>query len=162
VRILRTLLAVLAAGGALAAAQPVLAGGGTESFRSDGTVRIDASRSGPLFPAGPLRIGSAARSTLIVANGGSVGGAFTLRVETGGSRALLRALWISIAPAGGRPLYRGPLADLEALNVGTLAPGARCRLVVAVSLRSTGTKASDDGLQGLTARADLSWSAVAA
>jgi hypothetical protein len=129
--------------------------GGGPGLRS-GTPAVGVSGRGPLFTLPALAPGTSATRSVVVSNSGDGAGTFVLGATTGGDRALLRQLRVTVT-SGGVTLYSGPLASLASVRLGTLAPGGHARLVLRVSLPAAG-----DELQGLSASADFGVSATAA
>jgi len=116
--------------------------------------------TGPALSASALRIGSTVKGSMTIRNTGDGAGRFDLQARIAGSRAFAKHLMLTVSRGDGAVLYAGPLTGLGALNVGRLEPGGQLSLDVQVTLRSTGTRAGDNLLQGRSASADFSWSAL--
>jgi hypothetical protein len=129
-------LATAAGGTAILSAERMVPGDertGTVTIRNTGEApgTLLLTREALHDPAGP--------------NGGRLGEALRLRVEE----------------VGGTPLYTGPLAELAALPVGSLAAGAARTFRLTASWPDGGIPAGpasgDNALQGASVRVDYAW-----
>lgn len=136
------------------AVHPVLAAAGG----SDGSVEVGRVGSGPVFDLGNLAPGDNASESVRIANTGSASGTFVLSVAVSGDAKLASSLVLTVADDTGRIAYQGPLADLAGETLGTLAPAEAHTYTLSVTLPST----AGNELQGLSAGASFSWSAVSA
>ena len=139
---------------ALVAVHPVLAAaGGPES-----TVAVGRVGSGPVFELGNLAPGQNASESVRIANTGGTPGKFVLSAAMSGDAKLASSLILTVADDTGRIAYRGPVAGLADETLGTFAPAEAHTYTLGVALPST----AGNELQGLSASASFSWSAVSA
>jgi len=150
----RILFPVLILAVALVAVHPVLAAAGG----SGGSVAVGRVGSGPVFDLGNLAPGDSASGSVRIANTGSAPGTFVLSAAVNGDAKLASSLVLTVADDTGRIAYRGPLAGLAGEALGTFAPAEAHAYKVSVALPST----AGNELQGLSAGASFSWSAVSA
>ena len=150
----RILLPVLILAVALVAVHPVLAAAGD----SDGNVAVGRVGSGPVFDLGNLTPGDKASESVRIANTGSASGTFVLSAAVSGDTKLASSLVLTVADDTGRIAYRGPLAGLAGETLGNFAPAEAHTFTLNVALPST----AGNELQGLSAAASFSWSAVSA
>ena len=150
----RILFPVLILAVALVAVHPVLAAAGA----SDGSVVVGRVGSGPVFDLGNLAPGDSASESVRIANEGSAPGTFVLSAAVKGDAKLASSLVLTVADDTGRIAYRGPLAGLSGEALGTFAPAEAHTYTLSVALPST----AGNELQGLSAGASFSWSAVSA
>ena len=139
---------------ALVAVHPVLGGVGS----SDGSVAIGHAGSGPVFDLGSLAPGHDASESVRIANAGTAPGRFVLSAAVSGDAKLASSLVLTVADETGRIAYRGPLAGLAAEALGTFAPAEAHTYKLNVALPGT----AGNELQGLSAGAAFTWSAVTA
>lgn len=150
----RVLFSLLILSVALVAVQPVLGGIGG----SDGSVAVGRVGSGPVFDLGNLAPGHNASESVRIANTGSAPGTFVLSAAVSGDSKLASSLVLTVADDTGRIAYRGPLARLAGEKLGTFAPAEAHTYKLSVALPST----AGNELQGLSAGASFTWSAVSA
>ena len=139
---------------ALVAVHPVLAA----ADGSDGSVAVGRVGSGPVFDLGNLAPGQNASENVRIANTGSAPGTFVLSAAVRGDAKLASSLVLTVAGDSGRIAYRGPLGGLAGETLGTFAPAEAHTYRLSVALPST----AGNELQGLSAGASFSWSAVSA
>jgi hypothetical protein len=160
-RLFLSVLVVASAGTLIALAAPSLAAPSVHF--ADGRPAITLSSTASPLDLAQLAVGEQRRGSLVVTNSGSGRGLYLLQIEGRGSRLLLRRLELTVTAGSGHALhrlYRGSLAGVGTLQLGRLDIGERRRLSFAVSLRSSGSDAGDNALQGLAAGVRLHWSAV--
>lgn len=139
---------------ALLAVHPVLGAVGG----ADGSVAVGRAGSGPVFDLGNLAPGHNASESVRIANAGSAPGTFVLSAAISGDAKLASSLVLTVADETGRVAYRGPLAGLAGEALGTFAPAEAHTYELSVALPTpTGNE-----LQGLSAGASFTWSAVSA
>ncbi|CAN5136773.1 hypothetical protein BH18ACT14_BH18ACT14_03620 [soil metagenome] len=150
----RILLPVLILAVALVAVHPVL----DAAEGSDGSVAVGRVGSGPAFDLGNLAPGQNASESVRIANTGSAPGTFVLSAAVRGDAKLASSLVLTVADDSGRIAYRGPLGGLAGETLGTFAPAEAHTYRLSVALPST----AGNELQGRSAGASFSWSAVSA
>ncbi len=139
---------------ALVAVHPVLGGIGG----SDGRVAVARNGSGPVFDLASLAPGQKASESVRIANAGSAPGTFVLSAAMSGDAKLASSLVLTVADETGHVAYRGPLAGLADETLGTLVPAEAHTYKLSVVLPGT----AGNELQGLSAGASFTWSAVSA
>ena len=149
----RVLFALLILSIALVAVQPVLGGIGG----SDGSVAVGRVGSGPVFDLGNLAPGQNTSESVRIANTGSAPGTFVLSAAVSGDAKLASSIVLTVADDTGRIAYRGPLAGLAGEALGNFGPADAHTYELSVGLPS----AAGNELQGLSAGASFTWSAVA-
>jgi spore coat-associated protein N len=166
-RLLRSLLSLFLAAAILAFALPVAFGKGLPAGADPAQIlspaapaSIGASGGAGLSASG-LVPGQSRATTIRVANTGGSAAAFSLgtrladRVAPGGA-PLSRALVVSVRSARtGAALYRGSLAALSGVRLGTIAAGAARAYRVAVAL----PEVAGNSVAGSALAARLVWSA---
>jgi spore coat-associated protein N len=150
----RILFSVVTLAVALVAVHPVLGGVGG----SDGSVTVGRSGSGPVFDLAGLAPGHDASGSVRIANAGSAPGTFVLQAAVSGDAKLASSLVLTVADETGRIAYRGPLTGLSGEALGTFAPAEAHTYRLSVTLPGT----AGNELQGLSAGASFTWSAVSA
>jgi hypothetical protein len=99
--------------------------------------------------AAGLLPGMSRGGTIRLTNSGNVQGRFTLSAaglsDIPSRPRLSDTLTLTVKDAGGSPLYEGPVSGFSTVDLGTLAPGAACTLVLTVAYPDG---AIDIGLQG--------------
>ena len=93
-----------------------------------------------------------------IANAGSAPGTFVLSAAVSGDTKLASSLVLTVADETGRIAYQGPLAGLADDALGTFAPAEAHTYQLSVALPGT----AGNELQGLSAGASFTWSAVSA
>jgi len=162
-RLLATAAAVAAAG-SVAVVGSTLAGirAGGSSIRRDpfagGSVVLVRSGSGAFLSSRNVAIGSTRTRTVRIANRGWRAGDLVVSARVR-SNELSRRLRLALT-VDGRPLYHGSLAGFRQARAGQIAPGAALTFRFRLVLRSSGSPAGDDALQGEAADASFSWSAA--
>jgi hypothetical protein len=137
---------------------------------ASGAVRIANSREGrAVFAAASMRPGEGVSGTLRIGNSGDVAGRFSVRRGSvadipgpGGGRLSQRVeLVLFDVTDVGHPVtvYAGPPAGLDAVELGTFAPGARRDYLVAATLPEGG--ATDNRYQGASLSLGFEWRAGA-
>jgi spore coat-associated protein N len=150
----RLLFSVVTLAVALVAVHPVLGGVGG----SAGSVTVARTGSGPVFDLGNLAPGHGASESVRIANAGSAPGTFILSAAVSGDAKLASSLVLTVADESGRIAYRGPLAGVAGDALGTFAPAEAHTYKLSVTLASS----AGNELQGLSAGASFTWSAVSA
>src|SRR3954470_12014459 len=123
------------------------------SNSGDGQAILDARRMVP---------GDSARGTVTISNTGDAAGATRLEpidlVDTPGPAGarLSQQLELEVTDTDGNPLYRGPLADMPAIDAGTFAPGERRTYRFVATL----PRSSGNAYQGAAASVNLRWTAI--
>jgi predicted ribosomally synthesized peptide with SipW-like signal peptide len=172
---------ILASLGALAAIGVLAIGGTYANFSATpttissnafttGTLSMSRSGSGAVLAASALKIGQESTGSVTISNTGSLAGIYSLGGSTTGSSALAGALKLVVYKETDNDttskLYDGALSGLSSVSLGTFAPagasGDAHTFYFHVSLPSTGSDAGDNLLQGTTASASFTWSAVQA
>jgi hypothetical protein len=170
-RILLTIAAVvavsaLALGGTYAnftASPTTIASNGFTS----GTLTMSRSGSGAILSAGNMKIGDTATGSVTITNTGSLAATYTLDGAVTGDASLAGQLNLKIYAdndnVAGSKIYDGALNGVSALSLGNFAATSGSHVYYFhVALPSTGTDAGDNLLQGKTATASFTWSAVQA
>lgn len=139
---------------ALVAVQPVLAAVGN----SHGQVAVTRSGAGPVFDLASLVPGQKASKSVRIANSGSAPGTFILSAAVSGNAKLASSLILTVSDETGRVGYTGPLAGVAGATLGTIAPAQAHTYKLSVALPGT----TGNELQGLSAGASFTWSAVSA
>jgi spore coat-associated protein N len=162
-------VSIAAAGGTYAnfAATPTTIG--SNAFAT-GTVSMNRSGSGAILSLPAMKIGDAASGSVTISNTGSLASVYSLSGATTGSAVLADQLRLVIYKDvdgdAGAKLYDGPLSGFTSAALGTFAAsgseGDAHTFYFHVSLETTGSDAGDNALQGLSATASFTWSAVAA
>ncbi len=93
-----------------------------------------------------------------IANAGSAPGNFVLSAAVSGDAKLASSLVLTVADETGHVAYRGSLAGLSSETLGTFAPAETHTYKLSVALPGT----AGNELQGLSAGASFTWSAVSA
>lgn len=150
----RILFSVVTLAVALVAVHPILGGVGGP----DGNVVVATNVAGPVFDLAGLAPGQKASDKVLIANAGSAPGAFVLSAAVSGDAKLASSLVLTVADETGRIAYEGPLAGLAGDALGTFAPAEAHTYQLSVALPGT----AGNELQGLSAGASFSWSAVSA
>lgn len=150
----RILFSVVTLAVALVAVHPVLGSAGG----SDGSVAVGRAGSGPVFDLGNLAPGHGESENVRIANTGSAPGTFVLSAAVSGNAKLASSLVLTVADETGRVAYRGPLAGLAGEALGSFAPAEAHTYKLSVALPGT----TGNELQGLSAGASFTWSAVSA
>jgi hypothetical protein len=162
-RLLRALLSLALAAAVLAIALPAAFGSGLPAG-ADPSQLLATSAPASVQTAGIAQLsasglvpGEGRTSSIRVANGGGSAAAFTLGAQLAGrSGALARALVIDVRGASGAELYRGSLAGLSRVGLGTLPAGAVRTYRVTVALAA----GAGNALAGSSLGARLVWSAA--
>jgi hypothetical protein len=139
---------------ALVAVHPVLGGVGTP----EGSVSVSRSGSGPVFDLAGLAPGHDTSGNVRIANAGSGPGNFVLSAAVSGDPKLASSLVLTVADETGHVAYRGSLGGLSSETLGTFAPAETHTYKLSVALPGT----AGNELQGLSAGASFTWSAVSA
>ena len=129
-----------------------------------GTLTMSRSGSGAIFSASAQKIGQESTGSVTITNTGSLAGV-TLSGSAGGSlaSALRLVIYKDNDGSAGSAVYDGPLAGFSSASLGTFAASGDSHVFYFhVSLPTTGTDAGDNALQGQSASASFSWSAVQA
>jgi hypothetical protein len=150
----RILFSVVTLAVALVAVNPILGGVGGP----DANVVVATNVAGPVFDLAALAPGQKASDKVLIANTGSAPGAFVLSAAVSGDAKLASSLVLTVADETGRIAYEGPLAGLAGDALGTFAPAEAHTYQLSVALPGT----AGNELQGLSAGASFSWSAVSA
>ena len=135
-----------------------------------GTVSMSRSGSGAILSVPAMTIGQDATGSVTITNTGSLAAVYSLSGSTSGSPVLadqLRlVLYKDVDGDAGAKLYDGSLSAFSSAVLGTFAAGGAAgdthTFYFHVSLPTTGSAASDNALQGLSASASFTWSAVQA
>ncbi|TMJ96879.1 MAG: hypothetical protein E6G67_04025 [Actinobacteria bacterium] len=130
-----------------------------------GTLTMSRSGSGAIFSASAQKIGQESTGSVTITNTGSLAGVYTLSGSAGGSlaSALRLVIYKDNDGSAGSAVYDGPLAGFSSASLGTFAASGDSHVFYFhVSLPTTGTDAGDNALQGQSASASFSWSAVQA
>ncbi len=135
-----------------------------------GTMSMSRSGSGAVLSASALKIGQVSTGSVAITNSGSLAGVYTLSGSASGSAVLGSALKLvvykDIDNSAPDKLYDGSLSGFTSAALGTFAAsgsaGDAHTFYFHVSLPTTGTDAGDNALQGATASASFTWSAVQA
>lgn len=170
---------ILASLGAVAATGVVAVGGTYANFTATpttisnnafttGTLSMSRSGSGAILSASALKIGQESTGSVTITNTGSLAGAYTLSGSTSGSSTLAGALQLVVYKDTDNDslsqIYSGSLAGFSSVALGTFAAsgssGDAHTFYFHVSLPTTGTDAGDNALQGTSASASFTWSAV--
>jgi hypothetical protein len=139
---------------ALGAVAPFLgAVGGTQ-----GRVAVGRSGSGPVFELAGLAPGQNASESVRLANTGTAPGTFVLSAAVSGNAMLASSLVLTVADETGHVAYKGTLSGLAGRTLGRLAPAQAHTYKLSVALPGT----AGNELQGLSAGASFTWSAVSA
>ena len=129
-----------------------------------GSLTMSRSGSGAIFSSAAMKIGDTATGSVTITNTGNLAGSYTLQGTSSGSAALAAQLHLTVYKDvdGGTAIYDGALGSFSA-SLGTFAAtnGAHT-FYFHVSLPTTGSDASDNLLQGLSASEDFTWSATQA
>jgi hypothetical protein len=149
----RVLFSLITLAVALVAVHPVLGGVGTE-----GSVSVSRSGSGPVFDLAGLAPGHDTSGNVRIANAGSGPGNFVLSAAVSGDPKLASSLVLTVADETGHVAYRGSLAGLSSETLGTFAPAETHTYKLSVALPGR----AGNELQGLSAGASFTWSAVSA
>jgi len=165
--VLNAVLALVALG--LAFAPP---GEGAPKLRlasAGGALTLANSREGAaIFHAPAMRPGEEASGSVTISNTGTVNAALSLSPEavgdtpgTGGGQLSnkLELLVIDVTAAGAPvTVYEGTLKQMDATNVGSIAPGASRTYLFVAGLRPNGQ--SDNAFQGAELTTVFRWSAT--
>jgi hypothetical protein len=146
-------LCVLAALGAASATPRV------RRLLDPGTLRLESSRTAPLFDLERLAPGTHARRALTIRNAGTLAATWSLTGRSRGGAALLWRLRLRVDELGPdrRVVYAGPVASLGRVDLGVLPAGASRRFVFSLAW-----PASARGTAGAeSARVDFAWRASA-
>ena len=122
------------------------------------TLRSAEPAPAPSWRLGNLTPGDKASESVRIANTGSASGTFVPLGCSERNAKLASTLVLTVADDTGRIAYRGPLADLADETLGTFAPAEAHTYTLGVALPST----AGNELQGLSAGASFTWSAVSA
>jgi hypothetical protein len=129
---------------------------------ASGSLTMTRSGSGAIFSASAMKIGDTATGSITITNTGSLAGAYTLQGTSSGSGALAAQLHLTVYKDvdGGTAIYDGPLGSFST-PLGTFAAtnGAHT-FYFHVSLPTTGSDATDNLLQGLSADETFTWTAT--
>lgn len=115
-----------------------------------------------MFSLPNLAIGDEHSAALTITNAGSLAGRYTLSAQADGSEALVSQLHVTVessGPRGNERVYDGSLYSLHEVALGRFAPGEARTFEFRVTLRSTGSNARDNALQGVAANASFTWAA---
>lgn len=138
---------------------------GSNAFAS-GSLTMSRSGSGAIFNLTAMKIGDTATGSVTITNTGTLAGDYTLSGSSSGSSTLTGALNLKVykdADNSGSPLYDGTLAGFSSANLGTFAAnGDSHTFYLHVSLPTSGSNASDNLLQGLSASESFTWNATQA
>jgi hypothetical protein len=108
-----------------------------------------------------LRVGVPVRQTLTIANAGSLPANYSFSAEIGGDRQFAAHLWVVATRRGdGATLFSGPVTALRSVALGRFNEHARETLSLQVTL--TGSRGSDNALQGRDASVAFNWTATQA
>jgi spore coat-associated protein N len=129
-----------------------------------GTLTIARDGAGAIFSSANQKIGEESTGSVTIANTGTLDGAFTLSGSGTGSLApsLKLVVYKDTDKAPGSKLYDGALGSFSSADLGTIGGGSSRTYFFHVSLPSTGSDATDNALQGKSASASFTWSAVQA
>jgi spore coat-associated protein N len=130
-----------------------------------GTLEMSRSGSGAIFSAANMVVDQTVSGSVTITNTGSLAGVYTLSSSASGDLAPSLDLVIYKDDDGdpGAQVYDGSLADLDEAALGTFAAdGGAHTFYFHVTLPSTGSQAGDNALQGKSASASFTWSAVQA
>jgi hypothetical protein len=161
-RMLRALLSLALAAAVLAIALPAAFGSGLPSgadpaqlLAPSAPASVETAGTAQLSAAG-LVPGESRTSSIRVANGGGSAAAFALGAQVAGrGDALARALVVGVSGANGAELYRGSLAGLSQVELGTLPAGAARSYRITVTLPA----GVGDAVAGSSLAASFVWSA---
>ena len=138
---------------------------GSNAFAT-GQLIMNSSSSSAIFSASAMKIGDTATGSITISNVGSLAGAYTLSGSSSGSSTLANQLTLKIyadADNSGSPIYNGSLGGFSSASLGTFAATTGTHTYYFhVTLPSTGSDATDNPLQGLSASETFTWSAVQA
>lgn len=136
---------------------------GSNAFAT-GSLTMGRSGSGAIFNASGMKIGDTASGSVTITNTGTLAGDYTLTGTTSGNATLASGLNLKIykdADNTGSPIYDGALSGFTSASLGTFAAsGDAHTFYFHVSLPTTGSNASDNLLQGLSASASFTWAAT--
>jgi hypothetical protein len=133
--------------------------GSTGGFGSrDGNVAVSGSGAGPAFGLAGLAPGQKTSGSVRIANSGSAAGTFILSAATSGDQKLATSLVVTVTDETGHVAYQGSLIGLAGETLGNFAPSEAHTYDVTISLPAT----AGNELQGLSAGASFTWSAVSA
>lgn len=132
---------------------------------ASGTLTMSRSGSGAIFSAPAVKIGEEATGAVTITNSGSLAGSYTLAGSAAGSLAssLKLVIYKDNDGVAGAKIFDGTLGGFSSVGLGTFAAsGDAHAFYFHVSLPTTGTDAGDNALQGQSATASFTWSAVQA
>lgn len=131
---------------------------------ASGTLTIARGGNGAIFTAENQKIGEQSTGSVTISNTGSLDGAFTLSGSVTGALApsLKLVIYRDTDNSAAAKLYDGTLSAFSSADLGTIGAGASRTYFFHVSLPSTGSDATDNALQGKSASASFTWSAVQA
>jgi spore coat-associated protein N len=154
-------ISVAAIGGTFASFTSTPTSISANAFAS-GSLTMTRSGSGAIFSASAMKIGDTATGSITITNTGTLAGAYTLAGSSSGSAALAAQLHLTVYKDvdGGTAIYDGALGSFSA-SLGTFAAsGGAHTFYMHASLPTTGSDASDNLLQGLSADETFTWSAT--
>lgn len=131
-----------------------------------GSLSVEDSRNGgAILRAGNVAPGDAVEGTLTIRNTGTVPGVLALQslaAETSSGRggALLDALRLRVTEltdAGATPVHDGALDDVDAPDLGVVAPGAGRTYRFVARLPEAPAGADDNGVQGASVQLGYAW-----
>lgn len=174
-------LKILASLSAVGAVSVVAVGGTYATFTAtpttisnnaftSGTLTMSRSGSGAILSASALKIGQESVGSVTITNTGTLSAVYSLAGSSSGSAALAAALKLVVYKdtdgEAASKLYDGSLSGFASAALGTFAAaggaGDAHTYYFHVSLPTTGSDAGDNALQGATASASFTWSAVQA
>jgi hypothetical protein len=159
-----TLLALLAT---LVVVPSVLAGlGGPSAFGSPfahGNV-VTGGWASPLgIEAKRLRIGVPIGQSLTIINKGAFPATYRLTARVAGDPRLVAQLSVVVTRSDdGATIFAGPVTRLRSLDLGRFGTHQQQKLLLSVTLASTGTDVRDNALQGRGASVGFTWTATQA
>lgn len=146
-KLLASLVVILVTAGILAGVLvPSQNAAAADDLFADGTKRALPVGESAAFDIAGLAAGQSVSGTAVVKNGGQAEGHFSLtrgQLLDGAEGATLaeHMTLVIVDTASNRELYRGSVADFQVAELGLLAPGAECRLSLAVSQHPTAEQA---------------------
>jgi spore coat-associated protein N len=132
---------------------------------ASGSLTMTRSGSGAIFSASAMKIGDTATGSVTITNTGNLVGHYTLNGTSSGSAALAAQLHLTVykdTDGSGTPVYDGALGSFSADLGNFAATNGAHTFYFHVSLPTTGSDATDNPLQGLSADETFTWSATQA
>jgi hypothetical protein len=135
----------------------------TSNAFTTGSLTMSRSGSGAIFNLSAMKIGDTASGSVTITNTGNLAGAYTLAGSSSGSASLNNQLQLTVYKDsdGGTAIYSGSLGGFSSVALGTFAAsGDAHTFYFHVSLPTTGSDASDNLLQGVSASETFTWTAT--